>query len=310
MPFASGRELKEDVLFRAGESLTVSSWNVRALDYLNRVYRSLCAGASEYLPEFVDDWWWMRSKTTLILEPALEGDVTVTKGSANITFGAAPADSLAGWRIRMEGGPDVFVVLTHVAAAAAAVLDTEFTGDTGTRRYTAMKVDYALSSAVSSLVSPMISYRERGQIIGMTPERMDMLFPLSRLSAGAPMAFALEDSQLVRFSHGGLLNDRSMRIEYRYKPIVADITDSLASLPLVPIEYRHLLSDMALTYLFMDKNDDRAAASSAAAKSGLIAMVRENRRRMAKMDNTIGKIMPRGGDHRGPLRTESGLIIG
>ena len=45
MPLSNTRELKEDVLFRAGESLTGSAWNTKVIDYLNRVYRTLASGA-------------------------------------------------------------------------------------------------------------------------------------------------------------------------------------------------------------------------------------------------------------------------
>lgn len=314
MPFTTGRDLKEDILFRAGESATIIGWNSKAVDYLNRAYRALCAGASEYLPEFVDDWWWMRDTGTLILDPPQTGSVAVTKGSANITFAIGPTDSMVGRRLRIISHPDLFQVLTHTAGAAAAVLDTVYTGDTNAAaEYLAMKTEYALSSSVSFLISPMMAYREVNQIIGMTPERMDQIFPLSRLQTGAPIAFALENIRTVRFSHGGLRDGRSMRVDYRFKPTVSDLVDSPSSIPLVPLEFRHLLSDMALTYLFVDKNDDRAAASSASARSGLAAMVRMNRRNITKIDPRAGHIYARQGyriDQLRPLRTESGHIIG
>jgi hypothetical protein len=127
--------------------------------------------------------------------------------------------------------------------------------------------------------------------------------------------FALEDSQTVRFSHGGRTDGQSMRIDYRYRPIVDDLTDSTSSTPLVPAEWRHLLSDMALTYLLLDKNDDRSNAVALSARTGLAAMLKENRRRLTKMGGgATGHIYPRQSgkysDTDQVLRTESGLIIG
>jgi hypothetical protein len=55
----------------------------------------------------------------------------------------------------------------------------------------------------------------------------------------------------------------------------------------------HILGDMALTYLLIDKNDDRSNAVALSARTGLAAMLKENRRRLAKMDPNIGRIITR-----------------
>lgn len=111
------------------------------------------------------------------------------------------------------------------------------------------------------------------------------------------------------------MNGESMRVEYRYRPAVAELTDSLSSIPLVPLQWRHLLSDMALTYLLLDKNDDRSNAIALSARTGLAAMLKENRRRLTKIGGSYtGKIFPRGdaahSNRIDLLRTQTGLIIG
>lgn len=317
MPYVSARDLKQDTLFRAGESVSgVSGWNTQVLDYVNRVYTSLANGASEFLPEFVDDWWWMRSSGVLALLPAYDtGSVAVVNGSAAATLSGVSALSLAGYRLRVDGCPDVFVVQTHVAATDAITLDMPFTGDTSSAvAFKAMKVTYALNASVAGLISPMLAFRGEKQILGMTPERMDTLWPMSDIKAGAPSAFAMLSDQTVQFSHGGLDDGTTMRVEYRFRPSITLLEDSDASVPLVPVQYRHLLTDMALAYIMTDKNDDRAAAHAATAKSGLVAMVRENRRRLVKTSTEVATIRPRqnpsASRFNGPLRTESGLIIG
>jgi hypothetical protein len=68
---------------------------------------------------------------------------------------------------------------------------------------------------------------------------------------------------------------------------------------------------MALVYVLLDKNDDRSNAAALGARTGLAAMLKENRRRSVKIDQNAGHIKPRQRALiRGPLRTESGLIIG
>lgn len=319
MAYANTSELKQDVLFRASEELAGSGWNDKTVDYLNRVYRTLCAGASEFLPEYVEDWWWLRERGVLtLLPPITAGTVLVTQGSNAITFSVAPTPSVVGYRIRVEGHPEVFEIATHTALAVGATLDSPYTGPSGAAvAYKLMKVTYQLAANVASLIGPMVGSRGNPRIIGLSPERMDYLYPMPEVNPGIPVSFALEDTQTVRMSHGGRVDGQSMRVEYLYRPSVVDLTDSAMSVPLVPLEWRHLLADMALTYVLLDKNDDRSNAIALAARTGLAGMLKENRRRIPKMGGTAGHIFPRGDlmsnvgtGGRGPLRTESGLIIG
>lgn len=309
----SARKLKNDMLWRAGEPLNGSSqWETKALDYLNRAYRALALGASEFLPEHVEDWWWMYSSSSLVLDPMYDtGSVTVTKGSAAITFSAVYAASVQGWFLRTGDNPDTFVIAAHTAGQATATLDTVYTGNSGSFNYKLMHARYTLPSNVSTLLSPMFVARDDMRINGLAPPRMDRLFPVSRMVGGVPSYFALEDNRTVRFNAAGKTDGTYMRVDYSYKALVNDLTDSDSSIPLVPLEYRHLLSDMALSFLFVDKNDDRSAIAQAA-RSGLMAMFRENRRKMKMIDDSMGRIYPRASDRFGrePLRTESGLIIG
>lgn len=314
MPYINSNDLVTDILFRAGEVPGASDWNARAIDYLNRNYFLLCAGASEYLPENVEDWWWMRASGILTLLPIYDaGTVAVTTGDANITLSVAPTISLQGYRFRVDNWTEEYVILSHTAFTTTAVLDSTYNGDTSAATtYEAYKTTYQLDAAVSAIMSPIISFREGVQISGMQPERMDEIWPVSRLRGGVPRAFALENEQQIRFSHGGLTENRSMRMEYRYRPVVAPLTNDVGSIPLVPIQYRPLLSEMALVQLYSDKNDDRINVAASAAKAGLAAMVKENKRRLTKMDKLSGAILPRQGFHSWDhiLRTESGLIIG
>lgn len=318
MPYVTTRDIKNDVLFRCFEPGAGGDWTEKIIDYINRVYSTLAAGASEFLPEYVDDWWWTRESSVLTLLPAITtGSIAVTEGSASVTFSDAPAASTVGYRLRVENHPEVFQIATHTAAATAATLDSAWTGDTNAAAsYKLMKVTYSLSASVQAIIGPMSGYRKNHQIIGISPERMDDLFPLVDLNPGVPTAFSLEDEQTVRFSHGGLDTGKSMRVEYRYRPVLDALTDSDSSIPLVPLHFRQVLSDMATTLVLLDKNDDRSNAVALMARTLLAAMLKENRRRLKKIGGeTVGHIYPRQSQmwprrDTGPLRTDSGLIIG
>jgi hypothetical protein len=172
-----------------------------------------------------------------------------------------------------------------------------------------MKDTYTLPAAVSALMSPMISFRAPFRLDGMSPEAFDRQFPIVELAPGSPVAYALEGEQTVRFSHGGRTDGLQTRLEFIYRPVVADLVDDHSSIPVVPKQWRHVLADMALTMLFVDKNDDRANALATASRGVVAAMLKENRRRIVKIDGAFGWIIPRGSRQLGP-QTEDGLILG
>lgn len=314
MALISALDLANDALFRAGEQPGASEWDAKVYDYLNRVYKSLCIGSLEFLPEHVNDWWWMRANGAFNLQAVIGGTCAVVTDSTAVTLPVPYTTSLAGRRLVFPGYGENYIVATHAVGTTEITLDAPYTGPTNASiNFSAMKTTYDLGVEVASLMSPIVSFKENPQIFGVSPERMDYLFPVSRLSAGVPVAFCLEDERTIRFSHGGRLDAVGMRVEYRYRPVVADLIASADSIPIVPTHYRHVLADMTLVYLLNDKNDDRAVFIGTAVRSTLLAMTAENKRRALKMDQHLGQIHPRGSTgmnfNRLP-RTESGLIIG
>lgn len=289
------QELKEDVLFRGSEPLSGSKWDAKTIGYLNRVYRTLCTGASEFIPEYVEDWWWLRERGVFNLDPVYDtGTIEITNNSLNVVFTPAPADSMVDRRLQISGNSDFPLIAGHTAGSVNATLDSPWTGDTSTAAvFKLLKLKYSLATAVQVIMSPMLSFKDVRRIIGVSPERMEDLFPLARLQPGLPQAFALENETTVRFSHGGSDEGNYIRVEYTYRPKIVDLSDSVGSVPVVPSQWMHLLADMALTYLLIDKNDDRSNAVALAARTGLAGMLKENRRRLAKMDTNAGKIIVR-----------------
>lgn len=295
MPYETGEDLLLDVLFRSSEPSSGSDWHEAALGYLNRAYRMIAAGSSEFLPEFVQDWWWLRQRGVLILKPVYKtGSVSVTQGSNSITFSDQPPDDLTGYRLKLPNQRDIPIISVHSSMTTNATLDAEWTGDTiSGSTFEALKVDYDLDSQAQALLSPISTFTHNPRIFGTTPSGLDALYPLHRLGSGVPQAFALEDETRIRFSHGGRTDGESMRLEYWFRPTVQDLEDDPGSVPLLPLQYRQILSDIATTYVLLDKDDDRATSFSAAARNGLAAMSKENRRRFAMIDQHAGWIFPR-----------------
>jgi hypothetical protein len=140
--------------------------------------------------------------------------------------------------------------------------------------------------------------------------------PLQLIQSGPPQRFAFVTETKVRFDTFGPLSTTSpnlIRLEYDYIYRPADLTNAANEEPIVPRQYRKLLADIALTFLFVDKNDDRASSVSGLAKKGVQSMENEQRSRMINYSRSNGLISPRLNQEsrlRRPLRTDSGFIIG
>lgn len=317
-------DLLADILFRAGEPTSgTSDFNAVALIYLNRAYQALVMGGGEVDAEINEDWWWAKKQPpgVINLESSYtSGTVSVTNNSASITLSAVVAGSRAGWFFRVEGHSDIFRVIAHTGGTAAMTLDAPFTGSTNAATtYRLFKAEYDLASDVLKVMSPMRVYQGTlSEVDGVELMALERDWPLRDINAGPPLQFALSTESKVRFSHYGPPDTTSVpnliRLEYDYIARPPDLTSpGTTEEPIVPKQYRKILSDIALTFLFVDKNDDRASMVSGLAKKGLNAMMNEQRSRMVRYSRTFGKLNPRPGQMttwRHPLRTESGFILG
>lgn len=307
-------EIVDDVLFRAYELTDgTSDFEDQALVYLNRAYRSIYMGGTEFDIEFNEDWLWLKQQASIIMQPTVKsGTISVTKNSASATFSAAIATDLVGYYFKVDDHADVFNISVHGGATDAVTLDTVYTGDTdATATYRAFKIDYDISSAIK-IVAQMRAYQDnQSRVEGTSLDSLERDYPLSDINSGTPKQFAMVDENTVRFSHYGSDNDGFIRLDYTYLQLPDDLTNSGSEEPLIPIQYRHVLADAALFHLLMDKNEENAQTIGFQAKGGIVSMVKENRERLAHFGNPA-MILPRANAARQKrvLRTAGGLIIG
>ena len=309
-------DLMADVLFRSGEKIDGSSdFDAAALRYINRAYQAVWMGGSEFDSTINDTWWWLRNEATIIMDtPISTGTVSVTNGSTSVTLSSAPAASMTNWFFKVSDEANVFRVSQHIAGNTGVTLEATYTGSTNaTATYSLFKMEYDLPSAAIKILDPMNAYKDsRHEISGTSLRDIESTWPLNLVEAGVPSKFAMVDSNTIRFNRSGTTDaTNGVKIDYNYLVRPDDLTDSGAEEPLVPLEYRRLLADIALFWLFADKNDDRASGVGSAAKALLRAMSRENRSRWANWGDyaTIRPRLSRPERIR-PLRTETGLIIG
>lgn len=309
-------DLLNDVLFRAGEPSGSADFRARALTHLNRAYQAVWTGGAEVDPSVNEEWWWLQREAALILPAAIEGSASVTKGSASITFSAAPASLLQGWHIRFSGRSTVYKVETH-AGGTSATLDEAYVEDTASNiNFTAFKLEMDLAADIldGKVLSPMQAHRNHphgSEITGVPISALQRNWPLHQVSAGVPSEYAQVSETRVRFNRYVGAGEKSLRVDYWYFFKPADLTDSTTEEPALPFAYRRLLADIATYWLMLDKQDDRADAAMLAAKALLKSMQREHRHRLVTTGR-LGHIYPRSArrSERGLLRTESGSIIG
>lgn len=314
-------DLVADILFRAGESSNGSSdFDAVALQYLNRAYQALVMGGGEVDSECNEDWWWARKYPpgVLNLTPSLiDGTATVTNGSVSITLSSPPSFAATNYFFQTTDHPDIFRTALHLPFGSSVTLDAAYTGSSGTKSYRLFKAEYDIAADSIRVIAPMRVYQNSAsEIDGVELSSLERDCPLSHIESGTPSQFAFITESKVRFNRFGPLANTSpnlIRVEYDYVYRPDDLTGGTTEEPIVPRQYRKLLADIALTFLFVDKNDDRAVLIASLAKKGLQAMVREQRSRMINYSRSLGTITPRlnkSSKYVRPLRTENGTIIG
>jgi hypothetical protein len=312
-------DLITDVLFRAGEPTDgTSQYQATVLSYLNRAYLGIAAGGGELVPGMREEWRWLKKDPpgVLFVFPLLApgvhnspATVTATFNSTALTFSGIIGENVVpiqGWFIKIGDNPDFYRIATHTINTNTATLDSPWDFNTGPYSYITGALEYALASDVMRLLSPMRCFRKNTnddpyKILEVDLERLESEWPLAMVQPGMPDVYARVTEQKIRFNRyaDGLttgLYNQFFRIEYDYirRPTLLT-SPGTSEEPLVPWEWRRVLSDWALLWLLVDKNDDRAEGVGAAAKSGLEAMAHENQYQIRAFDRTsaFGAIRPR-----------------
>lgn len=330
-------DILADALFRSGEPTDgTSDYAAEALTYLNMVYFQVCRGGSELKPDLNEDWYWLRKPSPGLISlhpPISAGTVTVTLGSLTATLTTAPTDngvnySVVNQLIRFGSQTDIYRIAAHTSGTTTLTLDTVYLNPAQVGSgisYLIMHNEQDLASDVMRIVAPMrvyssgFSWDNNYKVYGAALEAMEEAYPLALIESGVPDMFAFVGSttaglKRVRFNrYGGPASTDKFRIEYDYLYRPTPLTSpGTSEEPVLPLEWRHLLADFTLAYLFGIKDDSRAEAAAKVAQAGLMGMQRENRYQVTTTNTNAFRLRPRlsNNPRRGPLRTSSGVIIG
>jgi hypothetical protein len=296
-------DLIADVLFRAGEPTDgTSTYQATVLSYLNRAYLGVCSGGSELMPEIRESWWWLKkyppgllfllplsaSGTSSLVLGAWPATVTANLATTTITFSSIVYGvSLAGWVIRIGTYPEFYRIVSHTIGTDTATLDGTWNHPTITTSYSVGQMEYSIAADVMRILSPMrVVQRNMNtdpyKIHEVDVEKLETDYPLAEAVGGIPEVFARVSLSRVHFNRlGSTTLDDFARVEYDYLQRPAMLTSpGITEEPLVPWEWRRVLADWALLWLFMDRNDSRADAVGLSAKNTLQAMARDNQDRL------------------------------
>jgi len=284
----TNEDIINDALFRASEEIDgTSDLDARALIYYNRAYRELYMGGQSFDPTINETWWWMKAEASLILDSKITtGSVNVANNSTTVTFSTTPTptsdSNVTNWFFKVDGQADFYKISSIVTTAG--ILDSVYTGETAaTATYTLFKLDYDLTSSAIKIIGKMVSYQDSEHTIeGMALSEMDQKFPLALVRSGVPSKFAMVDENTIRFNYWGPDNEGDiLRIDYDFLELPSDLANDTGT-PLVPLQYRHVLSDMTLFYLLADKDETKQEAAGLQSRQGIRSMAQENRARWTR----------------------------
>ena len=309
--YTTTNDLILDVLWRSYESTSGSSqYADAALRYLNRAYRSFWTGGGEFMPTQPVDWWWMRHESTLTFNPYYStGTIQLTQGSTIGVLSTPPAIALQDYWLLVDGSQAVYRISSHVAADIGIILDSVFVDTSVTAAtFKAIPIDYSLPGDCIKIIDPLITHRENGTRIFMVDmSEMWKKYPLIQITMGTPRLFAPVSETSIRLSH---YLDNYTRADFFYLAQPADLTTDPSSAPEIPVNYRHVLADMACFFLMTDKEDSRAPGIGAQAKAGIAGMMAENRKRWDDAGaGSFGQILPRPLTRKTWRRTTNGLRL-
>lgn len=280
---ATGADCFDYCFRRSGENENSSRFSGQLQTYLNIAQRELVSGSSMLQPSVVATFPWAKAAVAknIVLEASVSGTVAVTNNSASITFSAGPTNSLEGYYLTLTGNATVYRISSHTAASTSATLDSVVVSSTSAAvAYTAFKIDYTVgSSDILRIVSPLQGFISNSngdsinQVNGEEEFTFRRSFPVP--SSGEPTHFAvvneLSGTFTIKFNK---YPSAQRRLDVPYIPIPSDITDSAASIPLVPIHFRHVMCHLALFYLQADKNDTRSQENFQLAQLGYASMLK------------------------------------
>lgn len=197
----------------------------------------------------------------------------------------------------------LFATGTNASVSAHKLMGMDIEDYSGSDEYTSV---YSLN-AINRIVGPMQYYSRSGFVNTASTEHGKIFEigynsfirdePLTNLSLRYPDRYCVvkhDTNGIVTVRFNGYV-DETVRVEVPYIPIHPDLTDSVLSVPVIPIPFREFLVHGAAFYLLNDKSDDKADKEAALAKAKLLALQNHNRKQLHSSGINYARVIPRAG---------------
>ena len=272
-------DIRQDVLDRAGEDPadTAGDFYATAGRQIVRGYHELC-NAHPYL--------FLRATPPGALRtvgPITAGTILVTNGSTSITFSSAPTVSVQARELLVTGWREAYRIATHTAGATAATLDSEFNGTTAAAaNYRVIQREYDLASDVRHIVAMLVA-EDGWEILQRDEPWLRTTYPDPPEAVWPPKYFSRIGERRIRFEG---YPDRTRRLEYPYTIIPPDIDGAGVTIH-VPRNWRYVINDHGLYWVYIVKNDSRADAAGILAANGREKMIEDDLRKRMPLAGVV-----------------------
>lgn len=305
----STQDLIKGTLQRCGErSDGTSPYHQLALKYINRVYKSILKGNSEFAPELRQAWSWARQTRSFIIPGDYgQGTVSLTQGSTAGVLSVAPTFSLEGYFFRVIDRPTFYRIASHTANTTSITLDLAYIEDTASSlSFLALPLQVDLGPNILRIVGPLRIYLNRvlefketatdmGEISFSDPLPFWENYPLQLIQNDTPSKCTIisrSDTEfVVQFNK---YTTNPLRADFDFIPRVNDLVDSSTDVPLIPNDDRDVLETGAAYYLILDKNDKEKAQTYfqlTAAKIASMALLEQSIQKFSS--RAYGELIPR-----------------
>lgn len=303
-------ETTSDLLTYLQDELNDKGANATAqakyLDALDRAHKIIVSGGGELNVsdngQFVERPYifsWALEADPIIVNtiPVITtGTLAVTNDSTSITFSSAPANSVAGYHIKIQGKDATYKIAAHTGGNTGATLDGAYIDDTdGTASYSLFKLDYDFAPSSGNLMIPADKIRvanRRDWISLVGRDELEDKFPLTEVYKREPVLAGLIQQTAsglnLRLSH---YNDSIDRLELYYVKVPTTLTTGGVD-PILPAHHRIVIPHLAAFYLLRRKDDDRAGTHLETARRLFRAMKIESQQMFGGNDELFGVVVP------------------
>ena len=284
MAYDTLANVKSIVLFRGDEPTDgTSDWDAETDNILIEVWRDLTV-RHPWLSLIKDP-----PGVFLTVAPITTTTITIaTAGtSVTVTFSAAPAASITGYRIQPSGKPYFLRVTAHTAAALTATIDAAPETITTALACDIVQDEYDLATDLGMFVDGLWTPESPEPIPLHSEERIKQDYGTGVTKQWPPKAFARIGSTRIRLSHAPTV---ARRVEYPYsrKPV-----DPPAGTLAIDAYLRPVYALGCLAQLYHDKFDRRFKATFDRYELGLKrAFEYETRQRIAVLGRASGMVRP------------------